>query len=80
MEAVTDFIFTADIECSQEIKRWLFLGRKVITNLDSILKSRDFTLLIKVHIIIVVFFSSSHGCKSWVIKKAKCQRIDAFEL
>ena len=70
---------TADGDCSHEIKRCLLLGRKVITNLDSILKSRDITLPTKVHLV-KAGFSSSHGCESWTIKKAEHQRIDAFEV
>ena len=87
METVTDFIFwggsktTADGECSHEIKRHLLLGRKVRTNLDSILKSRDITLPTKVHLIkAMVFPVVMYGCESWTIKKAEYQRIDAFEL
>ena len=86
METVTDFIFlgskiTADGDCSHEIKRHLLLGRKAMTNLDSILKSRDINLLTKVHIIkAMVFLVIMYGCESWTIKKAECQRIDAFEL
>ena len=86
METVTDFIFwgskiTADGDCSHEIKRRLFLGRKVMTNLDSILKSRDIALPAKVCLVMVMFFPVVMcGCESWTIKKAKCQRIDAFEL
>ena len=86
METVTDFIFlgskiTADGDCSHEIKRRLLLGRKAMTNLDSILKSRDITLLIKVHIVkAMVFPVVMYGCESWTIKKAECQRIDVFEL
>ena len=78
METVTDFIFlgskiTADGDCSHEIKTHLLLGRKVTTNLDSILKSRNITLLTKVHIIkAVVFPVVIYGCESWTIKKAKC--------
>ena len=72
---------TADGDCSHEIKRRLLLGRKVITNLDSILKSRDITLPTKVHLIkIMVFPVVMYGCKRWTIKKAEHQRIDAFEL
>jgi len=72
---------TADGDCSHEIKRHLLLGRKAMTNLDSILKSRDTTLLTKVHIIkALVFPVVMYGCESWTIKKAECQRIDAFEL
>ena len=86
METVTDFVFlgskiTADGDCSHEIKRCLFLGRKDMTNLDSTLKSRDITLLTKVHIVKAMVFSVvMYGCESWTIKKAECQRIDAFEL
>ena len=85
-ETVTDFIFwgskiTADGDCSHEIKRHLLLGRKAMTNIDSILKSRDITLptkvcLVKAMVLPVVMY----GCESWTVKKAKCQRIDAFEL
>ena len=83
-ETVADFILggskiTADGDCSHEIKRRLFLGRKVITNLDSILKSRDITLPTKVHLVkAMVFPMVMYGCESWTIKKAECQRIDAF--
>ena len=86
METVTDFIFlgskiTADGDCSHEIRRGLLLGRKAMTNLDSILKSRDITLPTKVHLVkAMVFPVVMYGCKSWVIKKAECRRIDAFEL
>ena len=86
METVTDFIFLgskiiADGDCSHEIKRRLLLGRKVMTNLDSILKSRDITLPTKVHIVkAVVFPVVVYGCESWTIKKAEQQRLDAFEL
>ena len=86
METVTDFIFlgskvTADSDCSHEIKRHLLLGRKAIINLDSILKSRDITLLIKVHLVkAMVFPVVMYRCESWTIKKAGHQRIDAFEL
>ena len=86
METVTDFILggskiTADGDCSHEIKRRLLLGRKVMTNLDSILKSRDSTLPTKPHLVkVMVFPVVIHGCESWTIKKAECQRIDAFEL
>ena len=86
METVRDFIFlgskiTADGDCSHEIKRHLLLGRKAMTNLDSILKSRDITLLTKVHIVkALVFPVVMYGCESWTIKKAECQRIDAFGL
>ena len=72
---------TADGNYSHEIKRHLLLGRKAMTNLDSILKSRDITLLTKVHLVKpMVFPVVMYGCKSWTIKKAECQRIDAFEL
>ena len=86
METVTDFIFlgskiTADGNCSHKIKRHLFLGRKTMTNLDSILKSRDIPLptyvcLVKAMVLPIVMY----GCESWTIKKAECRRIDAFEL
>ena len=86
METVTGFIFldskiTADADCSHEIKRCLLLGRKVMTNLDSILKSRDITLSTKVCLVkAMVFPVVMYGCESWTIKKAEHQRIDAFEL
>ena len=86
METVTDFILggskiTTDGDCSHEIKRRLFLGRKVMTNLDSILKSRDITLPTKVHLVkALVFPVVMYRCKSWTIKKAEHGRIDAFEL
>ena len=86
METVTDFSFggsklTADGDCSHEIKRHLFLGRKAMTNLDSILKSRDITLPTKVCLIKAMFFPLvMYGCDIWTIKKAEHQRIDAFEL
>ena len=86
METVPDFLFlgskiTADGDCSHEIKRHLLLGRKVITNLDSILKSRDITLLTKVCIVkTMVFPVFMYGCESWTIKKAERQRIHDFEL
>ena len=86
METVKDFIFlgsktTADGDCSHKIKRHLLLGRKVMTNLGSILKSRDITLLTKVHLVkAMVFPVVMYGCESWTIKKAEHQRIDAFEL
>ena len=86
METVTDFIFwgskiTTDGDCSHEIKRHLLLGGKALTNLDSLLKSRDITLPTKVHLIKAMFFSVvMYGCESWTIKKAEHQRIDAFEL
>ena len=85
-ETVADFTFlgskvTADGDCSHEIKRRLLLGRKVMTNLDSILKSRDTTLPIKVHLVkAMVFPVVMYGCESWTIKKAEHRRIDAFEL
>ena len=72
---------TADSDCSHEIKRRLFLGRKAMTNRNSILKSRDITLPTKVHLVkAMVFPMVMYGCESWTIKKAECQRIDAFEL
>ena len=86
METVTDFIslgskITADGDCSHEIKRRLLLGRKAMTNLDSLLKSRDITLPTKVHLVkAMIFLVVMYDCKSWTIKKAECQRIDAFEL
>ena len=86
METVTDFIFlgsriTADGDCSHEIKRRLFIGRKAMTNLDHILKSRDIILPTTVHIIsAIVSPVVMYGCESWTIKKAEGQRIDAFEL
>ena len=86
VEAVTDFIhlcskITVDGDCSREIKRCLLLGRKAMKNLDSVLKSRDITLLIKVHIVkAMVFPVVMNGCESWTIKKAECQRTDTFEL
>ena len=86
LETVTDFIFlgskiTADGDCSHEIKRRLLLGRKAMTNLDSILKSRDITLLTEVHIIKAMIFPVvMYGCENWTIKKAECRRIDVFEL
>ena len=86
METVSDFIFlcsqiTADGDCSHEIKRRLLLRRKVMTNLDSILKSRDITLPANVHLVkAMVFPVIMYGCESWTIKKAEHQRIDAFEL
>ena len=85
-ETVADFIFlgskiTADGDCSHGIKRCLLLGRKVMTNLDSILKSRDITLPTKVHLVkAMVFPVVMYGCESWTIKKAEHRRIDAFEL
>ena len=86
VETVSDFIFggskiTADGACSHEIKRHLLLGRKVMTNLDSIFKSRDITLLTKVCLVkAMVFPVVMYGCEIWTVKKAECQRIDAFEL
>ena len=86
VETVTDFIFlgskiTADCDCSHEIKRCLLLGRKAMTNLDSIFKSRDITLPTKVHLVkALVFPVVLYGCESWTIKKAECQRIGDFEL
>ena len=72
---------TADGDCSHEIKRRLLLGKKVMTNLDSILKSRDITLPTKVHLVkVMVFPVVMYGCESWTMRKAECQRIDAFEL
>ena len=86
IETLTDFILrcskiTADGDCSHEIKRRLLLGRKAMTNLDSILKSRDITLPTKIHLVkAMVFPVVMYGCKNWTIKKAEHQRIDAFEL
>ena len=86
VEIVTDFILggskiTADDDCSHEIKRSLLLGRKAMTDLDSILKSRDFTLPAKVHLVkSMVFPVVMYGCEIWTVKKAEHQRIDAFEL
>ena len=86
METVTNFIFggpkiTADGDCSHEIKKRLLLGRKVMTNLDRILKSRDITLPTKVRLVkAMVFPVVMYGCESWIVKKAECRRIDAFEL
>ena len=86
METVTDFIFlgskiTANGDCSHEIKRYFLLGRKAMTNLNSILKTRDITLPTKIHIVkAMVFPVVMYGCKSWTIKNAECQRNDAFEL
>ena len=85
-ETVRDFIFggsniTADADCSHEIKRCLLLGRKAMTNLNSILKSRDITLPTEVHLVkAMVFPVVMYGCESWAIRKAELQRIDAFEL
>ena len=84
VETVTDFNFlgsktTADGDCSHEIKRLLLLGRKPMTNIDSILKSRDITLPTKVHLVkAIVFPMVMYGCESWTVKKAECRRIDAF--
>ena len=86
VETVSDFIFggskiTADGDCSHEISRHLFLGRKVMTNLDSIFKSRDITLPTKVRLVrAMVFPVVMYGCESWTVKKAESRRIDAFEL
>ena len=86
VETVSDFLFggskiTADGDCSHEIKRCLLLGRKVMTNLDSILKSRDIPLSTKIHLIKAMIFPVvMYECESWTIKKAECRRIDAFEL
>ena len=86
VETVSDFIFwysriSADGDCSHEIKRCLLLERKVMTNLDSILKRRDITLPTKVHLVkAMVFPMVMYGCESWTVKKAECQKIDAFEL
>ena len=86
METVIDFIFlgskiTADVDCSCEIKRRLLLGRKAMTDLDRVLKSRDITLPTKVHLVKAMVFSVvMYGCESWTIKKSECQRADAFEL
>ena len=87
METVTDLIFlgskiTADDDCNHEITRCLLLERKAMTNLDSILRSRDIALLTKVHLVKAMFFPVAvmYGCKSWTIMKAECRRIDAFEL
>ena len=86
METVTDFIFlgskiTADNDCSLEIKRYLLLGRKALTKLDSILKSRDITLPTKICIVKAMAYPVlMYRCESWTIKKAECQRIDSFEL
>ena len=86
MEIITDFIFlgskiTADCDCSHEIKRCLCLGRKVMTNLDSIFKSRDITLPTKVHLVkAMVFPMVIYGCESWTVKKAENRRIGAFEV
>ena len=83
---MTDFLFlgskiTADGHCSHEIRRQLLLGRKAMTNLDSVLKSRDITLLAKVHIVKAMIFPVvRYSCESWTVKKAECQRIDDFKL
>ena len=86
VETVADFILggskiTADGDCSHEIKRYLLFGRKVMTNLDSTLKSRDITLSTKVHLVkATVFPVVTYECESWTVKKAECRRLDAFEL
>ena len=88
VETVADFFLrggsskiTADVDCSHEIKRYLLLGRKAMTNIDSILKGRDITLPAKVHLVKAMIFPVvMYGCESWTIKKAKRRRIDAFEL
>ena len=86
VEVVTDFLFLsykiiADGNCSHEIRRLLFLGRKEMTNLDTVLKSRDIYLLTKVHIVKAMFFPVvTYHCESWTVKKAECQRIDTFKL
>jgi len=86
VKTAADFIFldskiTVDGDCSHEIKRSLLLGREVMTNIDSMLKSRDITLPTKVHLVKAMFFPVvMYGCESWIIKKAECRRIDAFEL
>ena len=86
MKVVTNFLFlgskiTVDGDCSHEIRRRLLLGGKAMTNLDSVLKTRNITLLTKVHIVkAVVFPVVTYGCESWTVKKAECQRIGAFEL
>ena len=86
METVTDFLFldskiTVDSNCSHEIRRYLVLERKTMTNLDGLLKSKDVTLLTKVHIVkTMAFLVLMYGCESWTIKKAESQRIDSFEL
>ena len=86
VEVVTDFLFlgskiTVDSDCSHEIRRQLLLGRKAMTNLDSVLKSRDITLLTEVCIVkAVVFPVVTYGCENWTVKKAECQRFDAFKL
>ena len=86
VETVTDFILsskiTVDGDCSHEIRRLLLLGRKAVTNLDNMLKSRDITLLANVHIVkaMIVFAVVTYGCESWTVKKAECRSIDAFDL
>ena len=86
VEVVTDFLFlgskiTVDSDCSHEIRRQLLLGRKAMTNLGSVLKSRDITLPTKVRIVkAVVFPVVTYGCENWTVKKAECQRFDAFKL
>ena len=86
VEVVTDFLFlgskiSANGDCSHEIRRHLFFGRKAMTNLDSVLKSRDITLLTKVHIVKAMFFPVvMYVCECWAIRKAECQRIDPFKL
>ena len=86
METLTDFIFlgskiTADADCSHEIKRCFLFGRKAVTHLDSILKSRDITLPTKVHLVKAMIFPvDMYGCESWTVKKAECQRTDTFRL
>ena len=86
VEVVTEFLFlgsktTADGDCSHEMRRQLLLGRKAMTNLDSVLKSRDVTLPAKICIVkAMVFPLVTYGCESWTVKKAECQRVDAFEL
>ena len=86
METVSDFIFwgskiTADGDCSHDIRRYFLLGRKAMTNLDSICKSRDITLPTKVHLVKAMFFPVvMYGCESWIVKKAEHRRIVAFEL
>ena len=86
VEVVTDFLFlgskiTVDVDCRHEIRKRMILGRRVMTNLDSVLKSKDTSLLTKVCIVkAIVFLVVMYGCDSWTTKKAECQRIDAFEL
>ena len=85
-KVVTDFLFlsskiTVDSDCSHEIRRQLLLGRKAMTNLDSVLKSRDITLQTQVRIVkAMVFLVVTYGCENWTVKKAECQRIDVFKL